>query len=169
VARADLLAKKTMEAPKSLFSGRGASEGAIREIDLGGTPGEKAKEVLDRYGIKMLVATADGAQGAGLQAKSAGEGQFVTKFGSGTVGVFRFSSIAAGRMGQLEDEAFRAGGEDPEKTRIVRVVFGIVNTKNGYDLGVVDMRTEPLVAPLTRRYERAQPMAEPVKPRKIRR
>lgn len=163
LARADLMAKKTLMAPKSLFAGRAHSEGAIRSIDLSGVDGEKAKEVLARYGIKILAAPVGGGARELVTAKPAGTEQFATRFGSGAMALFQFSSIAANRMSQLEVEALRKEGYDPDNTRVVKATFCIVGSKEGdYDLGVMEIKTEPLVLPRSRKVEKIVPGAERV-------
>lgn len=154
VARADLLAHKTFDTPENLFGSRGASAAAVRELDIGGVPGEKTKDVLDRYGIKVMAANSLIGGAMPYQSKEPGQGQFVTRFSSGSIGIFRFTSVAAGRMMELETQYLRDHGLDPAKTRIVVVVFGVVLSRDGYDLGVVSMRTEPLVVPQTHTVEK---------------
>lgn len=163
VARADLVAKKTLFAPKSLFAGRTHSEGAIRSIDLSGVDGDKAKEVLARYGIRILAAPQGNGARELVTAKPAGTEQFVSRFSSGGMALFQFSSLAANRMSQLEVEALRKEGFEPDKTRVVKAVFCIVgSTDGGYDLGVMEIKTEPLVLPQSRKVEKIVPGAERV-------
>lgn len=158
-ARAGLTADKTLFAPKNLFAARGASEGAIRSITLGGAPDETTKEVLGRYGIKIVGAPFN-AGASYLSGQAVGQEQFVTRFAGGATAMFSFTSIGAGKMVQLEEDALRKAGYDPASTRIVMVTYGVVNTPRGYDLGVVDMKTEPLMLPKTRTYEKADPVPE---------
>lgn len=147
-AQAGVMAQKTLYSKPDVFAARGAAEGVLRDLDTGGVPQDKAKEVLDRYGIKILVTKVNGSGGdkALLNRDNAGGGRFVNKFSSGVFCAFSYGSAAVGRMAQLEEEALRAGGFDPTKSRVVSVMFGIVSTTAGYDLGVKKIDVIPLVS-----------------------
>ena len=85
------------------------------------------------------------------------EGVFINRHGKGTFRVFSFGAAALGRMVQLEEDALRAKGFDPVRSRVVRVDFGIVRTGKGYDLGVKKIEAEPVRLPAVDSGKTAQP------------
>jgi hypothetical protein len=137
--RADQVAHKT------LFSSRGLREGAIRRIDTSDVPSDVADQVLARYGFRTLIAKVDGELNGGyLSGATTPQGQFVNSVGKGVWRILRYGEAAVRHMMRLEDEALRAQGYDPERTRVVRVEFGIGTTATGHDLVVKRIEVEPV-------------------------
>ncbi|MCL5271316.1 MAG: hypothetical protein M1457_12380 [bacterium] len=141
LAQADLAARKT------LFRSRGAAEGVARGLDTSDVSDAVAQKVLARYGIEIVVAQLDnpGAAAPGYlnQATMRG-GTFVNAHGKGVYKIFTISQAAMGRMMELEQEALRKNGLDPAAVRLTSVLFGIVPTTGGYDLGVKKIETKPV-------------------------
>lgn len=139
-------ARVDVKAQQSLFSSRGAETGAIRELDIHNIPNDQAWEVLGRYGIRMLSGAADSGRDSGasfLNSARTEDGRFVNTQG-GSMKVFRYGERAVARMMQLESDALVREGYDPMQTRVVRVVFGVVPSGTGYDLGVTKLEVAPI-------------------------
>jgi hypothetical protein len=149
VAQRLRLAQTDLTAQKTLFSSRGADSGAVRELDISDVAPPIAQQVMDRYGIQIMIGHVDRPIEPGynyLSSAKTPEGRFVSMSGSGIFRIFTFGQPAVARMAQLEDDALRRGGYTPASGRVVRIVFGIVSTTNGYDLGVKEFKAEPVPA-----------------------
>ena len=63
----------------------------------------------------------------------------------GVYEVFELSPEAVAHMSRLEESEIRRRNLDLEKTKVTRVVFGIVPTSGGdYDLGLLEFEAQPL-------------------------
>lgn len=144
-----LKAQSSLYGKKDLFSARGAAEGVTRELDISGVSQSEAQKVLDRYGIKILMTRVNspGSDMVFLNKAKTNEGQFVSGFGAGIYRVFRYPASAVGRMMQLEEDALHDNGFDPARSRVVRVIFGVVSTPQGYELGVKKIEAQPVMEP----------------------
>jgi hypothetical protein len=138
-------------AEKTLFSDRGIKDGAIRKFDIADVPPEVAQEVLDRYGIRIFMSGRTRETGSGkgfLYSAHTSGGLFVNAAGGGRYHIFSYSQAAKKRFVQLETEALREKGHHPDKVRIITIVFGILSTGSGYDLGVRKISVEPVLSPV---------------------
>jgi len=135
-----------LSADQTLFRTEGLNEGAIREIDITGVPPNVSQEVLGRYGIRIMLMNLNGndPNPGFLSRAQTNEGQFVKRSGSGVFQVFNYGPPAIARMMQLEEAELEKQGLDPKTSRVVRVVFGVVRTTKGYDLGIKKLEAEPV-------------------------
>ena len=141
------IARARVTANKTLFSERGLDSGVLREIDISDVPPNEAQPVLDRYGIKIVLMPISDKHPQGinfLQRARTREGMYVRRQGSGLFQAFTYGAPAVARMMQLESDAIGKRGRDPKQTRIIRVVFGVVYTTKGYDLGIKHIEMEPV-------------------------
>jgi hypothetical protein len=146
-AQADLVAKRTLYRAPTL------SAGVDRSIDLSDIDLNKAQTVLGRYGIKIMVFQADRDMPEARFNNRGYLNSAVTRTGvftqsdyirRGNYQMFTFGAIAEKRMAQLEEEALAQKKLDPARTRVTRVVFGVVPTMGGLDLGIRSIEFERL-------------------------
>lgn len=140
LARADLIAQQT------LFSSSGVDEGVLRTLEIRDVPRDVAEQVLEQYGIRTIVAHVDkpASELSYLNQASTHQGTFVSAAGRGVYEVFTIGGAAMARMAQLEEAAIAERGLDPKASRVESVVFGIVNTTEGWDLGVKRIEVKPV-------------------------
>lgn len=147
VAQQLRLAGVDVKAQQVLFSSRGAKEGAVRELDISGIPPAETHRVLERYGIRIITTVVRGhaaEQGGFLSSAQTRAGRFVNTDASGPVEMFQYGPAAITKMMQLETEALKAEGYDPDNARVIRVVFGVAPTTGGYDMAVRRLEVEPI-------------------------
>lgn len=132
-------------AEKTLFSGDGLHEGAVRDLKLDGVPPEAVETVMQKYGFRILAGNINEATGEGfLDRVSTDVGEFRRVAPNGNFQIFSYGQAAEARMAQLEEAAIRERGHDPRYTRVVFTLFGVVSTKAGWDLGIRQIRIEPV-------------------------
>lgn len=147
VAQRLRMARAKVVANKTLFSTRGSRQGVIRELDTSDVSESVAQQVLDRYGCKIMLARVGAANPGGLEYLSSAhtaQGLFVNRAGRGGSRVFSYPMSAVARMSQLEEDAIVRKGLDPAKTRVTRVLFGVLPTTAGWDLAVKEIDFVPL-------------------------
>jgi hypothetical protein len=123
-------------------------EGAVRELNLEGFPAKVVDDIMKRYKLQVVVKEITGGrQGQSfLSAASRGPGEHY--FGGATAAagvyeVFQLNRDTVALMSRLEEKAIRERGMEPLQTRVIRIVFGIVETpKGGYELGVKSLEAE---------------------------
>ncbi|MFH0792986.1 MAG: cell envelope integrity protein TolA [bacterium] len=124
----------------------GSLRGAVRTLELKDQPEEVVNKVLQRYKIKIFVQYVDRPDSYNfLNSASTQHETYYRRAGSGLSEVFQISPEAVAKMASLETEEIRRRGLDPQKTRVVETVFGIVQVGSDYDLGVLRMQVEPLL------------------------
>jgi hypothetical protein len=147
------LAQADQAAQKTLFHQPMLNPGVDRMIDIADVSLDSAQKVLDRYGIKIVLLdvkgpmrTNPGNGGTFLNRAVTETGVFVRPEGlsKGVYQAFTFGAIAESRMAQLEEEALLVRGLDPLHSRVSRVVFGLVPTPTGFDLGVKELVAEAI-------------------------
>ena len=140
------LSRVDMQAERLFKTGGQASQGVVREIDTRDADPAMVHEVLGRYGIQMLVTDQPrlGSGGGYLTRAKTSQGSFVQRTGGGKATVFRYGPLAVARMAQLEAGEIARRQLDPERVRVVHVVFGIVSTGGGWDFGIRKMETQPV-------------------------
>lgn len=141
-------AEVQLQGKKWLTETKGVKEGVIRSINTDDVPQPVAQQVLARYGIRIGMADLRPGAGSGgygfLNQARTQEGTFMNRVGGGKAEVFSYGPAAIARMMQLEEDGLRKRGFDPARTRVIEIEYGIVNTTNGYDLGVKKLETAPV-------------------------
>lgn len=123
-------------------------EGAIRELDLEGYPKDIVDDVMDRYGLQIVMQEMPAGRQGQSFLSSASRGGNDRYFGgmtaeAGVYEVFRLSRQSVAEMSRLEEQAIKERGMEPMRTRVIKIVFGIVKAKSGsYDLGVKTFEAE---------------------------
>lgn len=126
----------------------GGPEGAVRELNLEGFPDNVVEDIMRRYKLQVVLREyRQGGRGASfLSSASRGPGERF--FGGlsvppGVYEVFQLNQETVGLMSQLEEKAIRERGLEPLKSRVIHIVFGIVNSPaGGYELGVQSLEVE---------------------------
>ena len=146
VAHRIQLAKADLTARETLYTSRGFESGAVREIDMSDVPPQQAKRILEIYRFKYIISH-QRMPSTGipfLNSVQTRDQQFVSSVGRASFAHIFYGNVAKARMAQLEEAALRRLGHDPAHTRVTYVVFGAVNTTDGYDLGVKRIEVEPV-------------------------
>jgi len=138
-----------MPPPKGAAGSAGPGpEGAIRELDLDGFPQPIVDDIMKRYNLKVVTRTIKGGRRGQSFLSSASRGKSEQYFGGmavpdGVYEVFQLSRESVALMSRLEEEALRKDGFEPVKSRVIRIVFGIVKQNDGsYVLGVKSLEAE---------------------------
>ncbi len=149
VARAELqveVRKLEVEAKGKEFTldSDGGRQGAIRTLDVAGTPPDVVNRVFSRYHIRIeRRQPASPSTPSFLNAAVTGEGTFRNVPASGVQDVFILTPTAIAMMSALESQALTERGFDPRTTRVREIRFGIVkNRTDEWDLGVTKLVTE---------------------------
>ena len=125
------------------FESEGTDQGTIRIFDTGDVSKSQASRVLNTYGIRITRKFISGEGSlrylnqAKLQDKT-----FFSKEGAGYYEVFEIPPRALKKLTSLERDEMIRRGLDPDSTRVVKIVFGIVKNDNEYDLGVKEFEYE---------------------------
>ncbi len=126
----------------------GGIEGAVRELKLEGYPPEVLEQIMNRYNLRVVLREFKAGSRGQNFLSSASKGPGEQYFGGlsvppGVYEVFQLNQETVGLMSRLEEDAIREQGLEPLKTRVIRVVFGIVNSAGGgYELGVLSLDAE---------------------------
>lgn len=152
LASAEPLPQKTVPTPPPVSGSSGSSrpgpEGAVRELDLGGYPKAVVDEIMQRYQLKVVTRRLEAGRRGQNFLSSASRGSSERYFGgmevpAGVYEIFQLSRGSVALMSRLEEDALRKKGLEPMKSRVVRIVFGIVEDgKGGYALGVKSLEAE---------------------------
>lgn len=122
-------------------------QGAIRELDMDGHSPQIVSLIMARYDMRIETKRMKGTAQNFLSSASDSGGKY---FGGmsvpeGIYEVWQLSRKAVAKMATLEEDAIIERGMKPEKTRVVRIVYGIVKTSESeYDLGVLHFEAEPI-------------------------
>lgn len=140
------MASIKLQSQKWLETTRGADEGMIRKLDTMDVPPEIADRVLARYGIRITYRYIDGARSKYdfLNQASTSDGTFYNRGGKGYYQVFSFGPVAVSKMMRLVTEEMKRQGVAPSRTRVIEVVYGIVETPGRYDLGIKHIELAPV-------------------------
>lgn len=137
--------KLLANAYKYHVASEGAETGAVRAIDFTGWPKDVMDQVMNRYGITITRKFMAANQSLPfLNAAQVDGATYTYQSGPGKYEVFSLGKTAISELALLEAEAIVEKGFNPEKTRVIEIVFGIVKVENGYDLGVVKLVAEEL-------------------------
>lgn len=145
VAKRMEMARAKVVANDTLFSSQGLDKGVLREIDISDVAPKVAEKVLDRYGIRIVIVQMNDAHPARitfLNSARTPQGHFMRRRGRGLYQAFQYGFPAVSRMLQLEEQELIDREYDPRRSRVVRVVFGVVPTTEGYDLGIKHFEAE---------------------------
>ncbi len=116
------------------------SVGVIRELDLSGYPDEVRTDVMQRYRLRIVRKYVSGKSRQSFLSSAATDGSdrfFATPdHPPGIYEVFELSRESVAAMSRLEESELKRRGLPVDRTRVKRVVFGIVETGGTFDLGV---------------------------------
>ncbi len=118
--------------------------GAIRMLDLEGFPEHVVRKVLARYDIQFDHRYTKPTAGRNfLNAAMTADGNYTNEQAEGYYDVLVLSRKAFSMMASRELEALTRRGYDPKRSRVLKIVFGIVLDSDGdYDLAVTDFEAE---------------------------
>ncbi len=152
IALAEPLPKVPLPMPPPNAGNNGGStrgpEGAVRELDLDGYPEAVVEDIMQRYKLKVVTRHIDGGGRGQNFLSSASRGENERYFGGGPVPsgvyeIFQLSRDSVAVMSRLEEDALKKRGMEPLKSRVVKIVFGIVKEgKEKYVLGVKSLEAE---------------------------
>jgi len=134
-----------MKGQKLLDPTVGADTGAVRQFDLRG-PQRVIDEIQRRYDMRIVTRWVNEAEsGVGyLNRADTNRGTYRPAQAPGRYEVLEIGPAGTTKLKLLEIEAIRTRGFDPRRDRLVKIVFGIVVTDKGPDLGVVDLVAEKM-------------------------
>lgn len=140
------MASIKLQSQRWLETSRGVDEGMIRKLDTKDVPPEIADRVLARYGIRITYRYINGAPSKYdfLNQASTSEGTFYNRGGKGYYQVFSFGPVAVSKMMRLVTEEMKRQGRPPSRTRVIEVVYGIIETPGRYDLGIKHIELAPV-------------------------
>lgn len=134
-----------IRAEKFDFSSQGATEGAVRTIDITHVPEQAAELVFKRYGIRIVKRYLQGNEGGGfLNAAKTRHGVYTNRSGAGLFEVFEVSPRAQARMTELELQALRSRGLNPAQTQVLEVVFSVAQVNDEWDLVIRTFKARPI-------------------------
>lgn len=141
IERRSLHAKGT----KAGFDSSGAEEGTVRVLDIGNVPGKISDRVLQRYRIRITKKFISSDNDLFFLNKvQVQDKTFISGSGTGYYEVFEIPLEAVKKMTLLEGMEFSARRLDPSKTRVKKIVFGIVQIDGEYDLGITVFEFEEI-------------------------
>lgn len=123
------------------------SKGAERQLEMEGFSPEITNQIMNRYDMRIETKRMKGSTQNFLSSASGSSGTYFTgsEVPDGIYEVWQLSRKAVSKMAHLEEEAIKAKGMNPEKTRVKKIVYGIVRTSDGgHDLGVTYFDAEPI-------------------------
>ncbi|MBN1902596.1 hypothetical protein JW926_14825 [Candidatus Sumerlaeota bacterium] len=150
------------------FDSSGADEGTVRILDIGktsvktsvaekkeedecdscekeATPERIAEQVLQKYHIRITQKFISGDNNVFFLNKVEVQGKtFVSGNASGYYEVFEIPLEAVRKMTLLENLEFHKRKLDPSRTRVKKIVFGIVKINGEYDLGITKFEYEEI-------------------------
>ncbi len=119
------------------FDSRGLEQGTIRTLDIRDLPDHLAGHVLGRYGIRITrkyINTQDGI--TYLNRVQMSDKTFQSSGGSGYYEVFELSPQALRHLTGLERDEILRRKLNPERVRVVKVVFGVIEGNGEYVLTI---------------------------------
>lgn len=121
------------------YATQGSASGALRTLDFKGFPQDVIDEIMKRYDIRIEQKyVGPNTNPSFLSYAETQGGVYLNSQGPGYFEVFVLSREAMAKMSQLEMHELQKRNLDPEHTTVVRVVFGILRTNEGHDLGIID-------------------------------
>lgn len=132
-------AKTVGEVNNYQYTADGAKDGVYRTLDMTGFSQEIIDSVMKQLDIKIenrYIKANQTGQSFLNSAKTSKQTYMNTEDGGGMYEVFLLSNKALAKMVNLEQEEIIKKGFKPNNTKINAVVFGIVQTEIGYDLGI---------------------------------
>lgn len=131
---------------KFLLNSDGGRAGIIRTIDVSSFPEDLVKRVLARYGISIEFRNVelDGETRSFLNSATTEAGTFTSVQREGYYEVFVMSAKALSMLSSMQLRALQDRGHDPMRTRVTKIVYGIVKDEEfgDYGLGVTEMEVE---------------------------
>ncbi|GEM_PF-3735468 len=139
-------AEINLQAKKWLSTTDGLEEGVLRNLDVTDVSPEVADRVLARYGIKVVYMYLDGQASpfSFLNQAATAAGTYYNRAGRGLYQAFTIPQRAIARMVELEAQELRRRQADPARTRILEVLYGIIDTPRGPDLGIKRLEAQPV-------------------------
>ncbi|MCX7718991.1 MAG: hypothetical protein N2111_11420 [Candidatus Sumerlaeaceae bacterium] len=123
-------------------------KGTVRQLDLSGHPQAIIDEVMRRHRLRVSrqVLTGPAEQNFLSSADARGDRFFANSYSTpGIYEVFELSPEAVAHMSRLEEAEIRRRNLNLERTKVTRVVFGIVQTPEGdHDIGLLDFEVQSL-------------------------
>jgi hypothetical protein len=130
---------------KADFDSEGADQGTIRILDVGDIPEKILDEVFRKYNIRIVQKYIEGENNIEFLNKVKTRNKtFLSQKGTGYYEVFEIPPQAMKKMTLLEQAEMQKKGLDPNKTRVAKIVFGIVENEGNHDLGVTDFEFQEL-------------------------
>ncbi len=127
------------------FSSEGADKGTIRILDFEDHPDNVVAPILKKYGIRITQKYINGKnEMMFLNRARLGDKTFISQNQTGYFEVFELSSKALKKLTLLEEAELAGRGLDPNNTRIIKIVFGVVRRDGEYDLAVTDFKYQEL-------------------------
>lgn len=121
----------------------GSDEGTVREFDIGNVPEKVSDSVLQKYRIRITKKFISGENDVSFLNRVQIQGKtFFSGKASGYYEVFEIPMEAVKKMTFLENMEFYKRKLDPSKTRVKKIVFGIVQNNGEYDLGITTFEYE---------------------------
>ena len=122
----------------------GATEGAIRLLNFEGFSTDELMPVLQRYGFTYERRYIKPSEGRSfLNAAITNDGIYTNTPSEGVYDVLVHSAKSISIMTTREIEALAKRGYDPQRSRVLKVVFGIVRREDGsLDLDVLEIEAE---------------------------
>jgi hypothetical protein len=125
------------------YDSSGADEGTVREFDIGNVPEKISDRVLQKYRIRITKKFISGENNVSFLNRVQVQGKtFFSGNASGYYEVFEIPMEAVKKMTFLENMELYERKLDPSKTRVKRIVFGIVQNNGDYDLGITSFEYE---------------------------
>jgi hypothetical protein len=136
----------TSAAKDFIANSDGGAQGAIRLLNLEGFTTEQVMPVLKRYGFTYERRHITPSAGRSfLNAAVTEKGVYTNQPAEGVYDVLVHSAKSISIMSSREVEALSRAGYDPQRSRVMKVVFGIVRRENGdLDLDVTDLVAEQI-------------------------
>jgi hypothetical protein len=124
----------------------GATSGAIRLLDLEGYPFDRILPILQRYGFKYERRHVKPSAGRSyLNAAVTSEGVFTNTPAEGVYDVLSHSPKSIAIMASREVDALMRAGYEPARSRVRKIVFGIVKREDGsLDFDVTHLEAEQI-------------------------
>jgi hypothetical protein len=127
------------------FNSAGAEEGVVRILDIGNVPGKISDQVLQKYRIRITKKFISGDNNVFFLNKvQVQDKTFISGSASGYYEVFEIPMEAVKKMTMLEGMEFSRRKLDPSRTRVKKVVFGIIQIDGDYDLGITAFEFEEI-------------------------
>jgi len=121
----------------------GAETGAVRTFDWRGSP-ELVDQVMKRYDIRYVTRYLEEVGPGFINKGQTNRGEFYAPTEPGIYEVLEIGPAGTAKLRELEVQALKKNGFNPNTDRVVLITFGIVRTERGWDLGVVNFKGEKI-------------------------